>query len=72
MSDAEKQADDLPAADRQPPPEQDPAADGQPVAGRRGPVWLVLGLAAATLLVCFCSAAVGLAIAWSAGLFHTN
>lgn len=53
-------------ADGEPPGPEAPAE--QPVS-RRGPAWLVLGVVAAALLVCCCSALVGLAISWSAGLF---
>ncbi|MBG6101716.1 hypothetical protein IW249_002130 [Micromonospora vinacea] len=37
---------------------------------RRASAWVILAVVAAALLVCCCSAAVGLLIAWSAGLFH--
>ncbi|MGC5031522.1 hypothetical protein [Micromonospora sp. DT229] len=47
-------------------------SDTEPTPARRGPVWLSLGLATAALLVCCCSGLVGLAIAWSAGLFSPN
>ncbi|WP_433128370.1 hypothetical protein ACQPWW_01520 [Micromonospora sp. CA-240977] len=45
--------------------------DGQGSAPRRASAWMILAVVAAALLVCCCSAAVGLAISWSAGLFHT-
>jgi hypothetical protein len=35
---------------------------------RRAPVWLILGVVASALVVCCCSALIGLAVAWSAGL----
>ncbi|MEV0152874.1 hypothetical protein AB0H57_03925 [Micromonospora sp. NPDC050686] len=41
-----------------------------PGAARRGPAWVILAVVAAALLVCCCSAVVGLAVSWSAGLFH--
>ncbi|BCJ59114.1 hypothetical protein [Micromonospora endophytica] len=50
----------------------EPSPRREPTAARRGPVWLSLGLAATALLACCCSALVGLAIAWSTGLFHPN
>ncbi|MBY8871980.1 hypothetical protein K7640_09010 [Micromonospora sp. PLK6-60] len=39
-------------------------------AARRGPAWVILAIVAAALLVCCCSAVIGLAVSWSAGLFH--
>ncbi|MEH1164596.1 hypothetical protein V6V47_04320 [Micromonospora sp. CPCC 205539] len=44
--------------------------DAPPGAARRMSAWMILAVVTAALLVCCCSAAVGLVIAWSAGLFH--
>ncbi|SCG62509.1 hypothetical protein [Micromonospora coxensis] len=56
----------------EPPGPDVPTAGAEPGAARRGPAWLVLGVVAAALLVCCCSTVVGLALAWSAGLFDTG
>ncbi|SCE68143.1 hypothetical protein GA0074696_0198 [Micromonospora purpureochromogenes] len=39
---------------------------------RRGPAWLIVGVVVATLLICCCSAVVGLAVSWSAGLLDSR
>ncbi|MET8305389.1 hypothetical protein [Micromonospora sp. NPDC005173] len=44
--------------------------DAPPGAARRASAWMILAVVVGALLVCCCSAAVGLLIAWSAGLFH--
>ncbi|TDC34924.1 hypothetical protein E1211_16755 [Micromonospora sp. 15K316] len=55
-------------ADEQPDGADPTGAEPGP-AGRR-PALVVVAVVVAALFVCCCSAAVGLVIAWSAGLFH--
>ncbi|MFG3603643.1 hypothetical protein [Micromonospora chersina] len=43
-----------------------------PGPARRAPVWLILGVVASALVVCCCSALIGLAVSWSAGLLGTR
>ncbi|MFC0029454.1 hypothetical protein ACFFMM_07945 [Micromonospora chaiyaphumensis] len=44
-------------------------AEGGPGPARRAPVWLILGVVASALVVCCCSALIGLTVSWAAGLF---
>ncbi|MFG1657618.1 hypothetical protein ACGFIY_13910 [Micromonospora chersina] len=43
-------------------------AESGPGPARRAPAWLILGVVASALVVCCCSALIGLAVSWSAGL----
>ncbi|MFE9956012.1 hypothetical protein [Micromonospora sp. NPDC005299] len=48
--------------------EDEQRAESGPGPARRAPVWLILGVVASALVVCCCSALIGLAVSWSAGL----
>ncbi|WP_433284449.1 hypothetical protein [Micromonospora sp. CA-244673] len=52
--------------------EDDQRAGSGPGPARRAPVWLILGVVTSALLVCCCSALIGLVVAWSAGLFGSR
>ncbi|MEH0820879.1 MULTISPECIES: hypothetical protein [unclassified Micromonospora] len=56
-------------ADEEPPGPDVPSPEAEAGAARRGPAWLIVGVVAGALLVCCCSAVLGLALSWSAGLF---
>ncbi|WP_346537174.1 hypothetical protein [Micromonospora sp. DPT] len=63
---------DVPSPEPEPGAEPEPEPEPEPGAGRRGPAWLIVGVVAATLLICCCSAVVGLAVSWSAGLLGSH
>ncbi|MFC8618446.1 hypothetical protein ACFT9M_18810 [Micromonospora purpureochromogenes] len=63
---------DVPAPEPEPGAEAEPEAGAEPGAARRGPAWLIVGVVTATLLICCCSAVVGLALSWSAGLLDSR
>ncbi|MBM0256341.1 hypothetical protein [Micromonospora sp. 4G55] len=67
-ADEESPGPDVPA----PEPATEPEAQAGAGAARRGPAWLIVGVVGATLLICCCSAVVGLALSWSAGLLHSR
>ncbi|MET7804297.1 hypothetical protein [Micromonospora chersina] len=52
--------------------EDEQRAEAGPGVARRAPAWLILGVVASALVVCCCSALIGLAVAWSAGLLGTR
>ncbi|MEH0937232.1 hypothetical protein [Micromonospora psammae] len=56
-------------ADEEPPGPDMPSPEPEPGAARRGSAGLIVGVVAGALLVCCCSAVLGLALSWSAGLF---
>ena len=56
-------------------PDEQPAGGAEGKAtptARRGTAWVILGVVTAALLICCCSAVIGLAVSWSAGLFGTR
>lgn len=65
----EGRADEEPPGPDVPSPQPEAEAEAEPGAARRGPAWLIVGVVAGALLVCCCSAVLGLALSWSAGLF---
>ncbi|MER6593869.1 hypothetical protein ABT214_18865 [Micromonospora purpureochromogenes] len=71
-ADEEPPGPDVPAPEPEPGAEAEAQAGAEPGAGRRGPAWLIVGVVTATLLICCCSAVVGLALSWSAGLLDSR
>ncbi|MBQ0895574.1 hypothetical protein KBX37_21150 [Micromonospora sp. U56] len=75
-ADEEPPGPDVPEPEPEPEPEAGAEAGAQagaePGAARRGPAWLIVGVVAATLLICCCSAVVGLALSWFAGLLDSR
>ncbi|SCG47610.1 hypothetical protein [Micromonospora inositola] len=59
-------------SDEETPAGADVPPDAGPGAARRGTAWVILGVVAVALLICCCSAVIGVAVAWSAGLFDAR
>ncbi|MGK5441322.1 hypothetical protein ACSNN7_05760 [Micromonospora sp. URMC 105] len=68
-ADEEPPGPDVPSPEAEPDAEAEAEPEPEPGAARRGPAWLIVGVVAGALLVCCCSAVLGLALSWSAGLF---